>query len=75
MPTWGENDFSLQQVGETTIYLAELQTFVQALNLKYGVITRSDPLKLVVHTAHLTLLMQFYLSYLPSVLMVVLVLH
>ncbi|XP_042291997.1 zona pellucida sperm-binding protein 4-like [Thunnus maccoyii] len=36
------------EVGETKIYLAEVQTTVQALNLKYGVITRSDPLRFMV---------------------------
>ncbi|CAJ1083395.1 zona pellucida sperm-binding protein 4-like isoform X2 [Xyrichtys novacula] len=35
-------------VGETKIYLAEVQTTVQALNLKYGIITRSDPLRFMV---------------------------
>uniref|UniRef100_A0A8P4G1V6 Zona pellucida sperm-binding protein 4-like n=1 Tax=Dicentrarchus labrax TaxID=13489 RepID=A0A8P4G1V6_DICLA len=35
-------------VGETTIYLAEVQSVVQALNLKYGVITRSDPLRFMI---------------------------
>ncbi|KAG8005297.1 Zona pellucida sperm-binding protein 4 [Nibea albiflora] len=35
-------------VGETKIYLAEVQTIVKALNLKYGVITRSDPLRFMV---------------------------
>ncbi|XP_034560250.1 zona pellucida sperm-binding protein 4-like isoform X2 [Notolabrus celidotus] len=35
-------------VGETKIYLAEVQTIVQALNLKYGAITRSDPLRFMV---------------------------
>ncbi|XP_058475538.1 zona pellucida sperm-binding protein 4-like [Solea solea] len=36
------------EVGETKIYLAEVQTIVQALNLKYGIITRSDPLRFLV---------------------------
>ncbi|XP_071356625.1 zona pellucida sperm-binding protein 4-like [Trachinotus anak] len=36
------------EVGETKIYLAEVQTIVQALNLKYGIITRSDPLRFMV---------------------------
>ncbi|XP_035537389.1 zona pellucida sperm-binding protein 4-like isoform X2 [Morone saxatilis] len=35
-------------VGETMIYLAEVQSTIQALNLKYGVITRSDPLRFMV---------------------------
>ncbi|KAM9340223.1 zona pellucida sperm-binding protein 4 [Symphorus nematophorus] len=35
-------------VGETKVYLAEVQTVVQALNLKYGVITRDDPLRFMV---------------------------
>lgn len=30
-----------------TIYLAEVQSIVLALNLKYGVVTRTDPLRLV----------------------------
>uniref|UniRef100_A0A3Q0TE75 ZP domain-containing protein n=1 Tax=Amphilophus citrinellus TaxID=61819 RepID=A0A3Q0TE75_AMPCI len=34
-------------VGELKIYLAEVQSIVHALNLKYGVITRTDPLRLV----------------------------
>ncbi|XP_039977772.1 zona pellucida sperm-binding protein 4-like [Xiphias gladius] len=36
------------EVGETKIYLAEVQTVVKARNLKYGVITRSDPLRFMV---------------------------
>ncbi|XP_032391963.1 uncharacterized protein LOC116702014 [Etheostoma spectabile] len=36
------------EVGETTIYLAEVQSVVQTLNLKYGIITRSNPLKFMV---------------------------
>nr|XP_046274165.1 zona pellucida sperm-binding protein 4-like [Scatophagus argus] len=36
------------EIGETKIYLAEVQTVVQALNLKYGIITRSDPLRFLV---------------------------
>ncbi|XP_059205155.1 zona pellucida sperm-binding protein 4-like [Centropristis striata] len=35
-------------VGETKIYLAEVQSVIQALNLKYGAITRSDPLRFFV---------------------------
>ncbi|XP_041665847.1 zona pellucida sperm-binding protein 4-like [Cheilinus undulatus] len=35
-------------VGETKIYLAEVQSAVQALNLKYGIVTRSDPLRFMV---------------------------
>ncbi|CAB1443393.1 unnamed protein product [Pleuronectes platessa] len=35
-------------VGDTKIYLAEVQTLVTALNLKYGIITRNDPLKFMV---------------------------
>ncbi|KAM6974351.1 zona pellucida sperm-binding protein 4-like [Tautogolabrus adspersus] len=35
-------------VGETKVYLAEVQTIVQAQSLKYGVITRSDPLRFMV---------------------------
>ncbi|XP_070702962.1 zona pellucida sperm-binding protein 4-like [Pempheris klunzingeri] len=36
------------QVGETRIYLAEVQTVVSALNLKYGIITRNEPLRFIV---------------------------
>ncbi|XP_008299482.1 zona pellucida sperm-binding protein 4-like [Stegastes partitus] len=36
------------QVGETKIYLAEVQSIVRALNLKYGVITRSNPLRFLI---------------------------
>ncbi|XP_068189786.1 zona pellucida sperm-binding protein 4-like [Antennarius striatus] len=36
------------EVGETMIHLAEVQTVVKALNLKYGIITRSDPLRFMV---------------------------
>ncbi|XP_029370675.1 zona pellucida sperm-binding protein 4-like [Echeneis naucrates] len=36
------------EVGGTKIYLAEVQSVVQALNLKYGIITRSDPLRFMV---------------------------
>ncbi|TKS88265.1 Zona pellucida sperm-binding protein 4 [Collichthys lucidus] len=39
---------SSQDVGETKVYLAEVQTIVKALNLKYGVITRSSPLRFMV---------------------------
>ncbi|XP_054462430.1 zona pellucida sperm-binding protein 4-like [Anoplopoma fimbria] len=35
-------------VGETTVYLAEVQTVVKALNLKYGVIIRSDPIRFMI---------------------------
>ncbi|XP_075306482.1 uncharacterized protein LOC142368235 [Odontesthes bonariensis] len=35
------------EVGETKIYLIEVHTVVKALNLKYGMITRSDPLRLL----------------------------
>lgn len=34
-----------QEVGNTKIYLAEVQTAVKALNLKYGAITRSDSVR------------------------------
>ncbi|XP_041868455.1 zona pellucida sperm-binding protein 1-like [Melanotaenia boesemani] len=33
------------EVGETKIHLIEVHTVVQALHLKYGIITRSDPLR------------------------------
>lgn len=46
-PPPDEMKISLQEVGETKIYLAEVQTIVQALNLKYGIITRTDPLRSV----------------------------
>ncbi|XP_023265683.1 zona pellucida sperm-binding protein 4-like [Seriola lalandi dorsalis] len=36
------------EVGNTKIYLAEVQTIVQALNLKYGAITRTDPLRFMI---------------------------
>ncbi|KAM3596068.1 uncharacterized protein V6R79_007715 [Siganus canaliculatus] len=36
------------EVGYTKIYMIEVQTIVQALNLKYGVITRTDPLRFMV---------------------------
>ncbi|XP_010789765.1 zona pellucida sperm-binding protein 4-like [Notothenia coriiceps] len=36
------------EVAGTKIYLAELQTIVKALNLKYGIITRTDPLRFMV---------------------------
>ncbi|XP_034748666.1 zona pellucida sperm-binding protein 4-like [Etheostoma cragini] len=36
------------EVGETTIYLAEVQSVIQTLNLKYGIITRSNLLKFMV---------------------------
>lgn len=42
--------FYKQEVGGTKIYLAEVQT-IDTLNLKYGAITRSDPLRFVC-TAH-----------------------
>ncbi|XP_061670199.1 zona pellucida sperm-binding protein 1-like isoform X2 [Syngnathoides biaculeatus] len=32
-------------IGMTRFYLAEVQTLVRALNLKYGIITRMDPLR------------------------------
>ncbi|XP_074470657.1 zona pellucida sperm-binding protein 4-like [Sebastes fasciatus] len=35
-------------VGETKIYLAEVQTVIKALNLKFGIITRCDPLRFMV---------------------------
>ncbi|XP_030002878.1 zona pellucida sperm-binding protein 4-like [Sphaeramia orbicularis] len=35
-------------VDETQIYLAEVQTLVQAWNLKYGVISRTDPLRFLI---------------------------
>uniref|UniRef100_A0A3P8WA77 Zona pellucida sperm-binding protein 4-like n=1 Tax=Cynoglossus semilaevis TaxID=244447 RepID=A0A3P8WA77_CYNSE len=36
------------ELGDTKIYLAEVQTIVQALNLKYGIITRTDPLRFLI---------------------------
>uniref|UniRef100_UPI003AAE4CB7 zona pellucida sperm-binding protein 4-like n=1 Tax=Centroberyx gerrardi TaxID=166262 RepID=UPI003AAE4CB7 len=36
------------EVGETKIYLVEVQAVVEALNLKYGVITRNDPLRFMI---------------------------
>ncbi|XP_054874046.1 zona pellucida sperm-binding protein 4-like [Amphiprion ocellaris] len=35
-------------VGEVKIYLAEVQTIVQALNLKFGLITRTNPLRFLI---------------------------
>ncbi|XP_028317712.1 zona pellucida sperm-binding protein 4-like [Gouania willdenowi] len=35
-------------VGEMKIYLAEVQTVVRASNLKYGIITRCDPLRFMI---------------------------
>ncbi|XP_077446249.1 zona pellucida sperm-binding protein 1-like [Stigmatopora argus] len=35
-------------IGLTRIYLAEVQTLIRALNLKYGIITRTDPLRFLV---------------------------
>lgn len=37
--------FLLQEVGDTKVFLAQVQTVVEALNLKYGIITRSYPLR------------------------------
>ncbi|XP_033950414.1 uncharacterized protein [Pseudochaenichthys georgianus] len=36
------------EVAGTKIYLAEVQTIVKAINLKYGIITRTDPLRFMV---------------------------
>ncbi|XP_075995592.1 zona pellucida sperm-binding protein 4-like [Genypterus blacodes] len=36
------------EVGNTQIYLAEVQTRVRTLNLKYGFITRTDPLRYLI---------------------------
>ncbi|XP_037119168.1 zona pellucida sperm-binding protein 1-like [Syngnathus acus] len=38
----------MYEIGLTRFYLAEVQTLVQALNLKYGIITRTDPLRFLV---------------------------
>ncbi|XP_071381198.1 zona pellucida sperm-binding protein 4-like [Centroberyx affinis] len=35
-------------VGETKIYMVEVQSVVEALNLKYGVITRNNPLRFMI---------------------------
>ncbi|XP_039510133.1 zona pellucida sperm-binding protein 4-like [Pimephales promelas] len=35
-------------IGETTIYLAEVQTLIKVRNLKYGVISRDNPIRLMV---------------------------
>ncbi|KAM8883270.1 zona pellucida sperm-binding protein 4-like [Synchiropus picturatus] len=35
-------------VGKTQVYLAEVQTLVLALNLKFGVITRTDPVRFLI---------------------------
>jgi len=34
-----------QVIGETTIYLAEVQTLIKVRNLKYGVISRDNPIR------------------------------
>ncbi|KAM9824513.1 zona pellucida sperm-binding protein 4-like [Neosynchiropus ocellatus] len=41
-------------VGKTQVYLAEVQTIVQALNLKFGVITRSDPVRFLIECRYNT---------------------
>ncbi|XP_061124070.1 zona pellucida sperm-binding protein 1-like isoform X2 [Syngnathus typhle] len=38
----------MYEIGLTRFYLAEVQTLVQALRLKYGIITRTDPLRFLV---------------------------
>ncbi|ROJ30502.1 Zona pellucida sperm-binding protein 4 [Anabarilius grahami] len=35
-------------IGETTIYLAEVQTIIRVRNLKYGMISRDNPIRLMV---------------------------
>ncbi|KAM9494495.1 zona pellucida sperm-binding protein 4 isoform 1-T1 [Clarias gariepinus] len=35
-------------IGDTTIYMAEVRTAIRALNLKYGIITRDHPVRLMV---------------------------
>ncbi|XP_067281771.1 zona pellucida sperm-binding protein 1-like [Pseudorasbora parva] len=35
-------------IGETTIYLAEVQTIIKVRNLKYGMISRDNPIRLMV---------------------------
>ncbi|XP_028256644.1 zona pellucida sperm-binding protein 4-like [Parambassis ranga] len=40
------------EVGEVKVYLAEVQTIIEALNLKYGVITRSDPVRFMVECSY-----------------------
>lgn len=39
--------FSQKNISGTMIYLAEVLTAVETLHLKYGVISRTDPLRLV----------------------------
>lgn len=53
---------SLQELGDTKIYLAEVQTIVQALNLKYGIITRTDPLRWAVHSTQILKIVSLLLS-------------
>ncbi|KAK6323829.1 hypothetical protein J4Q44_G00061680 [Coregonus suidteri] len=36
------------EIGETVIYTAEVQTVVRSLNLKYGIISRDNPLRIMV---------------------------
>lgn len=36
-----------QNIGDTTIYMAEVRTAIRALNLKYGIITRDHPVRQV----------------------------
>ncbi|KAB5530771.1 hypothetical protein PHYPO_G00133220 [Pangasianodon hypophthalmus] len=35
-------------IGDTTVYMAEVRTAIRALNLKYGVITRDHPVRVMV---------------------------
>ncbi|XP_051729480.1 zona pellucida sperm-binding protein 4-like [Ctenopharyngodon idella] len=35
-------------IGETTVYLAEVQTIIRVRNLKYGMISRDNPIRLMV---------------------------
>nr|XP_057903906.1 zona pellucida sperm-binding protein 4-like isoform X2 [Doryrhamphus excisus] len=35
-------------IGVTRFYLAEVQTLIKALNLKYGIVTRTDPLRYLI---------------------------
>uniref|UniRef100_A0A673I5R9 Zona pellucida sperm-binding protein 1-like n=1 Tax=Sinocyclocheilus rhinocerous TaxID=307959 RepID=A0A673I5R9_9TELE len=39
---------ALQVIGETIIYLAEVQTIIRVRNLKYGMISRDNPIRLMV---------------------------
>lgn len=45
--TRSKTDFHQQNISGTLTYVTEVMAAVEPLHLKYGVITRSDPLRLV----------------------------